>query len=118
MSKFFPFLDITRLQKIFQIHGQTTKPYFLKDITNLQNIFQIVAYQTLFVKECYNNFMSRNYFSRAGGPLFRNNGFSQHEHDHRLGSSHEDIKPSNHTDVLAIALLSLLVIVSIVVIYL
>jgi hypothetical protein len=60
--------------------------------------------------------MSRDYFSRFGGPFYRNNGFSQHEHNHRPGSSHEDIKPSNHTDVLAIALLSLLVIVSIVVI--
>lgn len=26
--------------------------------------------------------MTRNYFSRHGGPYFRNNGFSQHKEEH------------------------------------
>jgi hypothetical protein len=47
MSKFFPFFDITRILKIFQIHGQTTKPYFIKDITTSQNIFQIHSISNL-----------------------------------------------------------------------
>jgi hypothetical protein len=47
MSKFFPFSDITRILKIFQIHGQTTKPYFIKDITTSQNIFQIHSISNL-----------------------------------------------------------------------
>jgi hypothetical protein len=27
--------------------------------------------------------MGRNYFSKHGGPYFKNNGFSQHSHDHQ-----------------------------------
>jgi hypothetical protein len=65
------------------------------DITNDQNIFQILAYQTILVKPCYNCFMGRNYFSRHGGPYFINDGVSQHDHHHKPGHTHEDIKPSN-----------------------
>lgn len=39
--------------------------------------------------------MGRNYFSKAGGPYFINDGFSKHDHDHTPGHTHEDIKPSN-----------------------
>ena len=28
--------------------------------------------------QVYNNYMTRNYFSRHGGPYFRNDGFSKH----------------------------------------
>jgi hypothetical protein len=58
--------------------------------------------------------MGRNHFSRAGGPYFINDGFSQHTH------SHED---PNHNELdkglalfIAIGLLSLLAIISIVLI--
>jgi hypothetical protein len=37
--------------------------------------------------------MGRNHFSKAGGPYFINDGFSKHDHDHKPGSNHEDIKP-------------------------
>ena len=37
--------------------------------------------------------MGRNYFSKAGGPYFINDGFSEHDHSHKPGESHEDIKP-------------------------
>lgn len=43
--------------------------------------------------QVYNGFMGRNYFSKYGGPCFINNGFSSHEHDHKPGETHEDIKP-------------------------
>ena len=36
--------------------------------------------------------MGRNYFSKAGGPYFINDGFSKHDHDHKPGSNHEHIK--------------------------
>jgi hypothetical protein len=94
MSKFFPFLDITRHQKFSPI----------------------VAYQTFIVKPCYNCFMGRNHFSRAGGPYFINDGFSKHDH------SHED---PNHNELdkglalyIAIGFLSLLAIISIVLVVL
>ena len=73
MSKFFPFSDITRLQNIFQIHSL----YHIKPC---------------FVKPCYNGFMGRNHFSKHGGPYFINHGFSAHDHHHKPGQSHEDIK--------------------------
>jgi hypothetical protein len=56
-------------------------------------------YQTLYQKnlfmsnQVYNDFMGRNYFSKYGGPCFRNDGFSKHDHDHKPGETHEDIKP-------------------------
>jgi hypothetical protein len=60
MSKFFPVFDITRAQK--------NSP--------------ILAYQTLpvkpYIKPCYNKYMGRNHFSRAGGPYFINDGFTRH----------------------------------------
>jgi hypothetical protein len=65
------------------------------DITRHQKISHIVAYQTLYVKPCYNGFMGRNYFSKYGGPCFINDGVSQHDHNHKPGHTHEDIKPSN-----------------------
>ena len=34
--------------------------------------------------------MGRNYFSKHGGPYFKNDGFSQHSHDHH---GPEDNKP-------------------------
>jgi len=37
--------------------------------------------------------MGRNYFSKAGGPYFINDGFSKHDHSHKPGESHEDVKP-------------------------
>jgi hypothetical protein len=37
--------------------------------------------------------MGRNYFSKHGGPYFINDGFTHHDHNHKPGSSHEDIKP-------------------------
>ena len=39
--------------------------------------------------------MGRNYFSKHGGPYFINDGFSKHDHDHKPGLSHEDIKPDS-----------------------
>ena len=39
--------------------------------------------------------MSPRNFSRYGGPCFINNGFSRHEHDHKPGKAHEDIKPED-----------------------
>jgi hypothetical protein len=43
--------------------------------------------------QVYNDFMGRNYFSKHGGPYFRNDGFSRHDHDHKPGETHEDIEP-------------------------
>jgi hypothetical protein len=41
--------------------------------------------------------MGRNYFSKAGGPYFINDGFSHHtDHDHESGHNHDDIKPSSN----------------------
>ena len=37
--------------------------------------------------------MTRNYFSKHGGPYFVNDGFSKHDHDHKPNAYHEDIKP-------------------------
>ena len=37
--------------------------------------------------------MGRNYFSKYGGPCFLNDGFTKHDHDHKPGETHEDIKP-------------------------
>ena len=60
-----------------------------------------VYHQTLYQKnlfmsnQVYNGFMGRNYFSKYGGPCFINNGFSSHEHDHKPGETHEDIKPED-----------------------
>ena len=39
--------------------------------------------------------MGRNYFSKYGGPCFLNDGFSKHDHDHKPGETHEDIKPED-----------------------
>lgn len=39
--------------------------------------------------------MGRNYFSKAGGPYFINDGFSKHSHDHKPEDEHEDIKQDN-----------------------
>ena len=38
--------------------------------------------------------MGRNHFSKHGGPYFINDGLSKHDHHHKPGVSHEDIKPS------------------------
>ena len=86
------------------------------DITNNQKIFQIVAYQTILVKPCYNCFMGRNYFSKKGGPYFINDGFSQHDHDHKPSSNHQDTKPDNEAVFIAIGFVSLVVLLSIVMI--
>ena len=51
--------------------------------------------------------MGRNYFSKHGGPYFKNDGFSQHSH------SHDD---PNHIEPDRALLLSLLVGVPIVII--
>jgi hypothetical protein len=55
--------------------------------------------------------MGRNYFSKAGGPYFINDGFSKHTH------SHEDpnhIKPDTNLFYgLTLSFLSLLAIISI-----
>ena len=81
-----------------------TKPLY-PDITkdkifsrkNIKNPFQKIAgslaHQTFYVKPVYNNLMGRNHFSQQGGPYFINNGFSKHDHNHKPGGSHEDIKP-------------------------
>lgn len=37
--------------------------------------------------------MTRNHFSKKGGPYFINDGFSKHDHLHKPGDTHEDIKP-------------------------
>ena len=59
--------------------------------------------------------MGRNYFSKAGGPYFINNGFSKHDdHDHNESSNHEHTKPDpNLFYGLSIGFLSLLVVISI-----
>jgi hypothetical protein len=58
--------------------------------------------------------MGRNYFSKAGGPYFINDGFSRHDHDHKPGSNHEHTKPdANLFYGLTIGFLSLLVIIGI-----
>lgn len=38
--------------------------------------------------------MGRNHFSKHGGPYFINDGLSKHDHDHKPGVPHEDIKPN------------------------
>lgn len=38
--------------------------------------------------------MGRNYFSKAGGPYFINDGFSKHDHSHDTPDVHKDIKPN------------------------
>jgi hypothetical protein len=55
--------------------------------------------------------MARNYFSKYGGPEFRNNGYTAHKdhHNHDDSHSHEDI-PSSYKP-LEIALLSFIPIV-------
>ena len=55
----------------------------------LKKIARILAYQTLFVKWGYNEYMGRNYFSKHGGPYFINNGFTNHSPE----PSDKDIKP-------------------------
>ena len=92
----FPILDITKLQNIFQIHG-----YY-----DSCKIFQILAYQTFFVKPCYNNLMGRNYFSKHGGPYFKNDGFSQHSHSH---DDPHDIKPDHASIFIAIGFVTMTV---------
>ena len=58
--------------------------------------------------------MGRNYFSKKGGPYFINDGFSHHDHSHKPGGTHHDIKPdSNLFYGLLIGFLSILLIVSI-----
>jgi hypothetical protein len=58
--------------------------------------------------------MGRNYFSKKGGPYFINDGFSNHDHDHKPGSNHQDIKPDpNLFYGLIIGFLSLLAIIGI-----
>ena len=57
----------------------------------LKKIARILAYQTLFVKWGYNMYMGRNYFSKAGGPYFVNDGFSRH--------AENSPKPSNKKDI-------------------
>ena len=38
--------------------------------------------------------MTRNHFSKYGGPCFVNDGLSKHtDHDHEARHNHEDIKP-------------------------
>jgi len=37
--------------------------------------------------------MTRNHFSKYGGPCFVNDGTSMHDHDHKPDKPHEDIKP-------------------------
>lgn len=41
----------------------------------------------------YNEYMGRNYFSKAGGPYFINNGLSGHieHHNHDDSHTHEDM---------------------------
>jgi hypothetical protein len=58
--------------------------------------------------------MGRNYFSKAGGPYFINDGFSKHDHYHKPGSNHEHTKPDpNLFYGLCIGFLSLLVVIGI-----
>jgi hypothetical protein len=58
--------------------------------------------------------MGRNYFSKKGGPYFINDGFSHHDHAHKPGSNHQDIKPDTNLFYgLLIGFLSILLIVSI-----
>jgi hypothetical protein len=80
------------------------------DITRHQKISHIVAYQTFIVKPCYNGFMGRNHFSRAGGPYFINDGLSKH-HDH---DKPEHIKPDTNLfyglTILFVSLLSFIAI--------
>jgi hypothetical protein len=59
--------------------------------------------------------MGRNHFSRAGGPYFINNGFSNHtDHDHKEGSNHQHPKPDTKLFYgLVIGFLSLLAIIGI-----
>ena len=62
---------------------QTLKPYYDKEITipnlisqkNIKNPFQKIAesFQTLY--KVYNVSMTRNHFSKRGGPYFINDGF-------------------------------------------
>ena len=61
--------------------------------------------------------MGRNYFSKAGGPYFINDGFSKHtDHDHKTGHTHDDIKPDiSLAATLAITFLSLCIVLSIVI---
>ena len=55
----------------------------------LKKIARSLPYQTLFVKQGYNVYMGRNYFSKHGGPYFINNGFTSHSPE----PSDKDIKP-------------------------
>ena len=57
----------------------------------LKKIARILAYQTLFVKWGYNEYMGRNYFSKHGGPYFRNDGFSHHTENNNKPNSKKDI---------------------------
>ena len=60
------------------------------DITKAVKFSRFYHIKPFFVKPCYNGFMGRNHFSRAGGPYFINNGFSKHTHSH---DDPHDIKP-------------------------
>lgn len=56
--------------------------------------------------------MTRNHFSKHGGPYFINDGLSSH--DHNLSNTHEDIKSDiNFFYGLTIGLLSLILIIGI-----
>jgi len=64
--------------------------------------------------QCYNNLMGRNYFSKAGGPYFINDGFSGHSND----NPNQNELDKGLVLFISIGLLSLLAVISIMLIVL
>jgi hypothetical protein len=69
---------------------------FEKDIKKVCQKIPERFYQTLYhtnlisVKPCYNGFMTRDYFSRKGGPYFVGQTFSQHS-EHYAKKDHKSV---------------------------
>jgi hypothetical protein len=62
--------------------------------------------------------MGRNYFSKAGGPYFINNGLSGHieHHNHDDSHTHGDInKPFKPLDLIFLSLIPIVFVIAIVV---
>lgn len=73
-----PFLQtLLRYVYIFPIfrHYEGSKSFPDSSISNL-------ICQT--INSCYNKYMGRNHFSRAGGPYFINDGFSKHREEEAI----------------------------------
>lgn len=67
---------------------KTLRRFVKKSQTFLSNLQTLYHTNLISVKPCYNGFMTRDYFSRKGGPYFVGQTFSQH-------SEHLDKIPDN-----------------------